>query len=200
MLQAKGVCLIIGLTHQGYDDDIELVSKLTSIDIIIGGHSHTKPETYPKILKNKDGVDVAVVQAFWGTRYVGYLEADFNDGGELQLARGELIGLGDDPNDPESFVEDDQEIAATIEKLKGPVADFDTTVLGTTEVFLNAERDTVRTSDTNLGSLICEAMVSNNMLYFPNVVHETKQKILRVNCLFIGDLFYILNNIHMPQN
>jgi 5'-nucleotidase/UDP-sugar diphosphatase len=36
------VDLVIGLTHIGYDDDRLLASKVPGIDIIVGGHSHTK--------------------------------------------------------------------------------------------------------------------------------------------------------------
>lgn len=159
------MCTIIGLTHQGYDEDLELASKLTSIDVIIGGHSHTKPEIYPNIVKSKDGADVAVVQAFWATRYLGYLEVDVGDGCQLVSATGELIELGDNPDEPESFVEDDEEITALIETLRKPIADFSMEVVGTTNVFLNAERGAIRASETNLGSLICEAMVRNKTFF-----------------------------------
>ena len=47
-LQAQGVNKIIALTHLGYDDsvqwenDLELAEDVEAIDVIVGGHSHTK--------------------------------------------------------------------------------------------------------------------------------------------------------------
>lgn len=145
--------------HIGYDEDLALASELSSIDIIVGGHSHTKPEEYPKIVKNKDGKNVLVVQAFWASRYVGYLEAYFDDTGYLASATGELIELGDDPNNPDNYVEDDPDMASLIAEMKGPVEDFGKKVIGRTDVLLDGERQSVRGRETNFGDLVCEAMV-----------------------------------------
>lgn len=39
-LKAQGAHLIVGLTHIGYENDLELARSVPGIDIIFGGHSH----------------------------------------------------------------------------------------------------------------------------------------------------------------
>jgi 2',3'-cyclic-nucleotide 2'-phosphodiesterase (5'-nucleotidase family) len=49
--------LLIALTHQGVDDDDDLAKKVTGLDVIVGGHSHTR-------LKNPKSTNgVVIVQA-----------------------------------------------------------------------------------------------------------------------------------------
>lgn len=63
--------LVVAITHIGYDDpalpdDIDLARSSEDIDIIIGGHSHTKvspdDDSTPYLIKNKNGRDVVVAQ------------------------------------------------------------------------------------------------------------------------------------------
>ncbi len=62
--------LIILLTHTGVDVDRELAQKVRGIDIIVGGHSHTRLNK--PILEN----GVIIVQADSKTRYLGRLTVD----------------------------------------------------------------------------------------------------------------------------
>lgn len=62
--------LVICLTHLGYEDepytDVMLAPNTRDVDIIVGGHSHTKLEDITRI-KNLDGKDVIIVQDWkWG--------------------------------------------------------------------------------------------------------------------------------------
>jgi 5'-nucleotidase / UDP-sugar diphosphatase len=41
VLTLMGVDKIIALTHQGYEQDLELAEQVSSVDVIISGHSHT---------------------------------------------------------------------------------------------------------------------------------------------------------------
>jgi len=59
--------LIILLTHEGYTEDQRLAAKVTGVDVIVGGHSHT-PVELPKRFNN-----VIVVQAGAYCRYLGRL-------------------------------------------------------------------------------------------------------------------------------
>ena len=62
--------LIFILSHLGKDVDIKLAKKLPSIDVIIGGHSHTSLDSPLKIN------NTLIVQAgFWATSF-GYLKLD----------------------------------------------------------------------------------------------------------------------------
>ncbi len=70
--------LIVLLTHQGVDADMELALRLRNADVIVGGHSHTRLNE--PIQKN----GMLIVQADNKTRYLGCLT--------LQIANGRVIG------------------------------------------------------------------------------------------------------------
>lgn len=53
--------LVVALTHIGVDSDVKLVKKDPNIDIVIGGHSHTKLEQV-KFQKNSEGRSIPIVQ------------------------------------------------------------------------------------------------------------------------------------------
>jgi 5'-nucleotidase len=66
----KDCDLVILLTHLGYDEepytDQMLAPQTKDVDIIVGGHSHTKLKKEDRI-RNLDGEDVIVVQDWkWG--------------------------------------------------------------------------------------------------------------------------------------
>ncbi|KAG0206581.1 hypothetical protein BGX28_002017 [Mortierella sp. GBA30] len=91
-LEAKGIKRILALSHHGYDNDKELASKTRGIDLIVGGHSHTylgDPKNplykgpYPTAVKNLDGEDTLIVQAFFMGRYIGNLDVVFNPEGKI---------------------------------------------------------------------------------------------------------------------
>ena len=62
--------LIILLTHEGDDNDMELAQQIKNADIIVGAHSHTRIEK--PIVKN----GVIIVQAGSKSRYLGRLTVD----------------------------------------------------------------------------------------------------------------------------
>lgn len=97
-LTAKGINKIIVLSHIGYDDDIKLAQSISGIDVIVGGHSHTllgnktsfallgikTRGDYPTVVKNPDGRDVLIVQAWrWGEA-IGLLRIDFDEEGHIK--------------------------------------------------------------------------------------------------------------------
>ena len=76
-LHNKGVKIIIGLGHSGYEKDIEIAQKVPFIDAVVGGHTHSflypdgqeNPSNnivegpYPTIVTKDNGKSAAVVQA-----------------------------------------------------------------------------------------------------------------------------------------
>jgi len=74
--EGEGCDIVVCLSHLGFKDgeynDIMLASNSRYIDVIIGGHSHTTLKE-PHRATNKAGKDVYVVQAGWGTQYLGFL-------------------------------------------------------------------------------------------------------------------------------
>lgn len=65
--------LVICLSHLGYDEDVDLVSKTRNVDLVIGGHSHTFLEK-ETLCHDLDGRTVTVVtDGCWGL-YAGNLK------------------------------------------------------------------------------------------------------------------------------
>ena len=68
--EEKGCDLVICLTHLGYEDeaytDLMMAPLTRNVDIIVGGHSHTKIKKEARV-KNLDGKDVIIVTDWkWG--------------------------------------------------------------------------------------------------------------------------------------
>jgi hypothetical protein len=79
-----GAQLVIALTHLGFGTDKSLAKNSTSIDIIVGGHSHTRLEL-PVYQKNKGNRDVPIVQAHSHGLAVGSLLVDLKDDGSIAV-------------------------------------------------------------------------------------------------------------------
>ena len=107
-LKGEGVDIIIAVGHSGYRKDKELAAKVPDLDMVIGGHSHSflYPESkrwpsrekpvgpYPTVVvQPKTGRKVPVVQAYAFTKYLGYLELEFDDQGEVVSMSGDPILL-----------------------------------------------------------------------------------------------------------
>lgn len=52
-LSARGVSVIVVLSHLGWDNDLALARSISGIDIVVGGHSHTLPAEYPTVIERK---------------------------------------------------------------------------------------------------------------------------------------------------
>lgn len=97
-LEAQGVNRIILLSHLGYPHDKELASKVSGVDIIVGGHSHTllgdegrlgplglQPQgPYPTVVNSSSGAQVLVVQAWQWGEMLGTLHVRFSTGGLVE--------------------------------------------------------------------------------------------------------------------
>lgn len=89
-LKGKGVKKIVLLTHNQYGREVAMAAKLTDVDVIVGGDSHTllgekfknyglNPKgKYPTITQNKDGNTTCVVQAWQYAAIFGELNVKFN--------------------------------------------------------------------------------------------------------------------------
>jgi 5'-nucleotidase len=99
-LKAQGVNKIILLSHFGYENDLELLSKVTGIDVIIDGDSHTlmgdfsavglksPVATYPVNTKDKAGNPVCIAQAWEYSKVLGELHVSFDAAGTITECKG----------------------------------------------------------------------------------------------------------------
>jgi 5'-nucleotidase / UDP-sugar diphosphatase len=101
-LAAMGIDNIVLVTHYTYENDLALAARLTGVDAIIGGDSHTLlgdgfgpfstpgQGAYPTRVVNTEGDPVCVVQAWQYSRVLG----EFN----LNFDQGRNVGCGGTPH------------------------------------------------------------------------------------------------------
>ena len=181
-LEEKGVNKIILISHlQGIDEEIELISQIQDIDIVIAGGGDefltNNPEediipgvtdlddvrgTYPLEFEDANGETVYLVTAPGGYNYLGNLTVSFSPDGKV-------IDI-DAISGPKKVVTDkpDEEIQETIvEPVQEFVASLENNIIGATEPELNGVRGDVRTIETNAGNLIADAILSQANLFAP---------------------------------
>ena len=101
-LRKQGINKIIVMSHIGYDYDKQVAAKLSGVDVVVGGDSHTLlgPDSlktlgvgtpsgaYPTRVTNKDGKPVCIVQAWEYAQVVGELKVSFDGKGDVTQCAG----------------------------------------------------------------------------------------------------------------
>ncbi|WP_019416221.1 cell wall-binding repeat-containing protein [Paenisporosarcina sp. TG20] len=153
--EGQGVNKIIALTHLGFDDaydnDLSLAEAVPEIDVIVGGHTHSKMENGH--LVERDGADTIIVQANEYNKFLGELDVTFNDAGEITSQTAQLHTVADAVSD-ETAAAALKPYADQIEELKNKSTGVSTTVV------LDGARANVRTGETNLGNLMTDGMLA----------------------------------------
>ncbi|KAA3597132.1 MAG: bifunctional metallophosphatase/5'-nucleotidase [Calditrichaeota bacterium] len=138
-LKVGEVDFIVALTHIGLKEDIRLAQNVPEIDVIIGGHSHTKVDT--PIVEN----GVVICQAGSRGEFLGKLDLKIKEG-KVISHNGVLIkNVGYRP---------DKEIAAKVAEFESLVSEE------LSEVIATLETDWVRNwhGESNLGNWETDAM------------------------------------------
>ncbi|MCA1320499.1 5'-nucleotidase C-terminal domain-containing protein [Bacillus tianshenii] len=148
-LEAQGVNKIVLISHSGFNVEVALAEAVDGIDLLVGGHSHTKLDEPVLVDKAEPTV---VVQANEYLKYLGVVDVTFNEDGVVTSFDGELL-------DTKNY-EEDPEAKARVAELSEPIEDLKKTVVGHTDVLLDGERGTVRKQETNLGNLIADGMLA----------------------------------------
>lgn len=101
-LSGQGVDKIVALTHVGYERDLELARSVPGLDLIVGGHTHTRlgnftnvgldcDGAYPTLATGPDGRTVCVVQAWeWG-KVLGDVSVGFDAAGDVTRCQGRPV-------------------------------------------------------------------------------------------------------------
>lgn len=108
-LRAQGVDIVVLLSHIGYAQDMALATRLSGVDVIVGGHSHSplgaglpalgiaSDGPYPTVSRNRDGDTVCIVQAWQYGWAIGQLDVEFDSNGRARRCSGQpYLMLGDD--------------------------------------------------------------------------------------------------------
>jgi 5'-nucleotidase len=156
-LEGQGVDKIIALSHLSYSEDLALAASVDGIDVIVGGHSHTllgdmegARGGYPTAVTSPAGDTVLVVSAYeWG-KYLGRLDVTFTADGKVECYGGAPIFIDESIAEDAGIVADVAQFGASIEELRA-------TIVGQSAVNLEGTRELVRSQETNLGNLTCDA-------------------------------------------
>lgn len=135
--------IIIVLSHCGFQADRDLAAKIPEIDVIIGGHSHTK------ILQPELVGRTIIVQAWEHAKALGVLNLKVKDGKVIGFD-GALQEISPASGAPNCQVQD---IVARYER---QVDSLLQRAIGETQVDLDGEH--VRTGETNLGDFVADVM------------------------------------------
>lgn len=131
--------VIIALTHQGVDNDSVLAANVRGLDIIVGGHSHTRL-TRPKVVN-----DVIIVQAGRYCENLGELEVTVEND-RVTAFNGKLIQLWPGGNRPAT------RLTAFVDSLHREIE------TEYSEVIAHLAVDWTRTrGDSNIGQFIADA-------------------------------------------
>jgi sulfur-oxidizing protein SoxB len=107
----KGAQVVVLLSHNGMDVDLKLASRVTGIDVILGGHTHDAvPE--PVAVKNARGTTL-VTNAGCNGKFLAVIDLDVR-GGKLRSRQYRLLPVF------ANLLEADKEMAALIQRVRAP--------------------------------------------------------------------------------
>ena len=172
--EEKNIDKIIAVTHIGYDsspkvgNDLLLAEHVEGIDIIVGGHSHTKV-TPPKLVNEETENPTVIVQAGQYGENLGTLNVTFDEEGKITDHSGELREIKE--------VAADAEALKKLEKYKTQVEEINNEEIGAVakKDLLNPRQsadsnDSVRANETELGNLVTDAMLAKAREKYPETV------------------------------
>jgi 5'-nucleotidase/UDP-sugar diphosphatase len=136
--------LVVALTHLGIEEDEKLAAAVPGIDVIVGGHTHTRVERPEQV-----GATL-VLQAFERGVVLGRLDLEVTEG-KVAAHRYRLIPVtpacGEDPA-----------VAALVAGYAGRLGDRMSEPLGSAGADLEGDKDEMRSRETSLGDLVADAM------------------------------------------
>lgn len=109
-----------------------------------------KPEgDYPTIVTQENGKKVPVVQAYAYTKYLGYIELEFDDAGDLVQIKGNPILL-------DGNITRDPDVLELLDVYRPGILELENDIIGHTKVLLDGS---CRRNECNLGNFLTDAMV-----------------------------------------
>ncbi len=186
-LAAAGINKIIVLAHmQQISVEKELARYLYDVDIIVAGGSNTRmgdstdvlfsgddgwDETYPYETMDASGMPLLIVNVDGDYKYLGRLVVGFDADGVIVRKSLDKKLNGSWAAVPENVALTGGKVNEDIVKVQKGIQDVITkqysNVLGFTSVYLDGRRGSVRTMQTNLGSLTADAN-----LWYANVMGQ----------------------------
>jgi 5'-nucleotidase len=141
-LKREGATVIVAVTHLAFADDRALVERFPEIDLVIGGHEHYPiTSTENRTLISKAGTD---------GRWVARIDVNRRAEGIVERFY-ELVPVT-------SALPDEPRARSVIDSYEARLGVELDTVIATSRVPLDAESIHLRSSETNLGNLVADAL------------------------------------------
>ena len=137
--------IILVLSHIGYSADRLLADEVKGIDVIAGGHSHTK------LLKPVSIGNTIIVQAWEHAKALGVLDLVI-EGGNITSFEGHLEEIKPEPDS------EDRAVMELVERYDKKIDSVLDEVIGKAAAGFDGEN--VRRRETNLGDLVADIMMS----------------------------------------
>ena len=157
-LKADGCDYIICLGHLGIDDEskgnrsIDLLEEVTGIDLFIDGHSHSTMEQVAEAAGGSNLVGGTTITST-GTKLANIGVVTITKDGDSFKTEAACVAT-------DTLDDADEAVAARADAIQKEIDDDYGAVFAKTEVELNGSRDPGnRTEETNLGDLICDALL-----------------------------------------
>lgn len=112
-VRGKGAQVVAVLSHNGMDVDLKMASRVSGIDVILGGHTHDAVPA-PSLVKNPGGKTL-VINSGSNSKYLSVLDLEIRNG-KLRGYRFKLLPVF------ANLLPPDGEMAAYIEKARAPFA------------------------------------------------------------------------------
>lgn len=157
-IESKGIKHIVAVTHCGTDFDQQISQAIPQIDVIIGGHSHTRLDK-ALFVEHDDSSKTIIVQTGSYGRTLGRLDVVFDKEGKMDAAdtKYKLINITDKlPEDPA--------MKAYIDKKVEPLLPLRRTIVSQAEDAFD-NRWTAYPWDSALGDLITDALCEAGKSY-----------------------------------
>ncbi|MEW9700874.1 bifunctional UDP-sugar hydrolase/5'-nucleotidase [Paenibacillus sp. SI8] len=146
-LKGKGEHIIV-LSHNGVEIDREIAKQVPGIELIIGGHSHTKLSK-PELVNG-----TYIVQDWEYFKSLG--RAD------LYYLNGKLVALSDSLKEYDEKVAEDADMAKLVKQVTDTIDKSLNVTIAHTDVLLEGDRNIVRKKESNIGNYMTDAMVARS--------------------------------------
>ncbi len=137
--------MIVVLSHIGHPVDRLIAEQIEGVDLIVGGHSHTK------ITKPVKVGDTLIVQAWEHGKALGVLDLTLKDG-KITNFNGYLVEIK-----PKTGKEEPK-VLSIVEKYRQRIVAVLDDKVGQADVDLDGERKNVRRRETNLGNFVADIL------------------------------------------
>lgn len=165
--EAQGINKIVALTHLGFEsdpsvgNDMLLAQHVDGIDVIIGGHSHTRLDSPVVVAENDLGESKAptvIGQANEYGKYLGVMQVTFDDEGVVTDASGELLASEEREPDAKA-AEMLAPYTAQIEEVRDTQTGAHLAVTLPNPRHGKGDAQSVRADETALGNLIADGQL-----------------------------------------